>query len=116
MPPTQLPLFKSHDLPRSCRSDHGPLDAASESLLRTFAHVRSQEGAHPHSVAREVSQARALVRASRAAGGPESLEQLIGDSEALAQVFRGTGCLDRTVDEPGTAHRRAAYPQLHTAA
>jgi integrase len=88
VPPTQLPLFDSEEALRPSRPERGVLDAASEGLLRAFAQARDAERAHPRSVARDLSQLRALVRASREVGGPDRLETLVTEVRALAWVLR----------------------------
>lgn len=58
----QLPLFNSKVTETSSMVARGPLDAESECWLETFQANRMRDGAHPRSVAREVSQLRSLAR------------------------------------------------------
>ncbi len=71
--------------PRSAQ--RGPLDSASEEALHGFQTRRLQAGASARSVAREVSQLRALVRASAVIGGQDMLTTLFADLVQLARII-----------------------------
>src|SRR5947208_3188928 len=81
----QPSLFESHS-PRASggQANREPLDAASEGLLTCYQHRRLDAGAHPATVAREVSQLRSLAREL---GGGASLRALFRDPAILARVL-----------------------------
>src|SRR5258708_6715840 len=66
----------------------GPLDAVSEDLLACFQRGRLDAGAHPVTVAREVSQLRSLARELQVEG-------------PLQALFRNPATLARVLLEPG---------------
>ncbi len=84
----QLPLFAPSDCAGAGRPARGRLDPVSEDALRTFSEARRAAGAHPQSVARDISQLRAIVRASVDLEGPTTLGALARDVPALARVLR----------------------------
>lgn len=66
----------------------GRLDARSEALLETFRARRLAAGAHPRSVAREVSQLRAVTRDGADAGEGDVLATVCADIGRVARVLR----------------------------
>jgi integrase len=84
----QIPLF---DPPagsaRASSAEHRRAGDA-EDLLTAFRDARLAEGAHPHSVRREVGQLRALLRAAETAGRAATLETLLADLDVLAELLR----------------------------
>src|SRR5215211_5344524 len=80
----QLPLFSPET---GDRATTAPRDADSEQLLAAFRHARLAEGAHPRSVAREVSQLRALARDAARAGEPLPLTALVADYPLVARLL-----------------------------
>ena len=82
-PPKQLPLFHS----KTALPGRAPLGPESERCQEVFRRSRIAEGAHPRSVAREVSQLRALARECAILGGQPSLAVLLNDIERLAQAL-----------------------------
>jgi len=73
--------------PGPAATAHGH-DDDTESLLAAFRDVRLAEGAHDHSVRREVGQLRALLREAEAAGKVVTLGALVTDVDLLAQLLR----------------------------
>jgi len=84
----QLPLFRVHSSAEGARRTCGPLDAASEHLLRIYRAERGAALAHPRSVAREVSQLRSITRESHGARTPVPLAILFADLERVARALR----------------------------
>lgn len=80
----QIPLFSSES---NHATKRGAVDAASERLIAQFAAARLQTGAHLRSVERDVSQLRALLRASIEIGGPHTLAALFADLPRVAQAL-----------------------------
>jgi len=71
-----------------CDSDaRRALDRESEARLSAFRTARLQAGAHPQSVAREVSQLRSIVRASEALAGPRTIDTVFEDMDAVARLL-----------------------------
>ncbi len=84
----QLPLFRVHLTAEGARRGRGPLDAASEHLLRIYRAERDAALAHPRSIAREVSQLRSIARESNGERTPVPLAILFADLERVAHVLR----------------------------
>lgn len=63
------------------------LDPDSEQLLCLFEAERLTQGAHPRSVAREVSQLRAVAREAGTAGEPLALRVLLANLALIAHVL-----------------------------
>ena len=79
----QLSLFEEHRDAATRRT----LDPTSAALLERFRTQRLAEGAHPHSVQREISQLRSLVREAGADDYPLPLARFIGDLARVAQAL-----------------------------
>ena len=85
---TQLGRFdRAADAAPAVASRHRP-DADTERLLATFRAARAAEGAHPRSVAREVSQLRALVREAGTVDPAITLRALLADIGLIARSLR----------------------------
>lgn len=84
----QLSLFRVHSSAVGTRGTRGPLDPASEHLLRIYRAERGAALAHPRSVAREVSQLRSIARESNGAQTPVPLAILFADLERVARILR----------------------------
>lgn len=84
----QLPLFRVHSATEGARRARGPLDPASEHLLRIYRAERGAGLAHRRSVAREVSQLRSIARESNGARTPVPLAVLFADLERVARALR----------------------------
>lgn len=80
----QVPLFSFEP---NHAAKRGPTDVASEALLSEFAAARLKSDAHARSVARDVSQLRALLRSSLAIGGAHTLAALFADLRHVAQAL-----------------------------
>jgi integrase len=81
---TQLPLFSSSTTDRAAPAR---CDAASERLLAAFGHARLAAGAHRRSVAREVSQLRALARDAGRPGDSVPLAAMVSDPAMVARLL-----------------------------
>jgi len=79
-----LPLFLEKS---PVRPVSAPLDEGSELLLARFREIRAGTGAHPRSIAREVSQLRSLAREAGRGSTPLPLVDLFHDLNALARVL-----------------------------
>jgi integrase len=85
---SQLPLFSQASdtgvqLDSSARSDPD-----SVRLLAAFRHARLEEGAHPESARREVSQLRAVIREAGLDGQPSAIRALFSNLDLIARVLR----------------------------
>jgi integrase len=84
----QLSFLEDGRRPVRATAARGPLDPQSEALLGAFRARRLAEGVHPRSVAREVSQLRAMAREGGASNEPGPLPTLMADVGLLARVLR----------------------------
>lgn len=84
----QLRLFDSPRAPAPAATERQPLAATSEHLLKVFRAARIAQGAHPRSVARELSQLRAIARDSGGAAGPVPLTDLFANLGLVAASLR----------------------------
>lgn len=80
----QLPLFTDTSQRAQARV---PLDDASEILLNRFRALRIEEGAHPRTVAREVSQLRALAREAGLMTIPLPIASLLTNLPAVVHAL-----------------------------
>jgi integrase len=99
----QISLFSSAPQP----ARRGPVDIDSEMLLSHFATARLRSGTHRRSVARDVSQLRALLLTSVALGGPCTMNELFAELSSVAQAL----CTPSTPTSRSTGHARLLAAQ-----
>lgn len=99
----QPQLFENPSVPSTQIIHRGRLDPSSEALLTKYAQARILTDAHPHTIAKDVSQLRSLAHASATMNQRHTLVDIFADVSLVAAVLN---------TPPSTISRSTAHARL----